>query len=273
MVAALHAMAFLRLDRALATAALAALAAAPLLALATLGSTGCGAAVATVLSADDGGPGTSEGGGGGGAACTADPQCNANPATSSLRGKCVAGTCVCEPGIAVTADGKCGDPTDGGTTTKPDATTPPVTGPVCYNDPGCNDNPATSTLLGKCTFGICVCNQSSYVQPSGKCGPTPPPDCTTQGGTCRQEPAICSAGELAGDQSTNMTCGDLIAAVCCAPATSCKGGVREVAGAGWVSVDFVCCAPNDNDPAPICVNGWKTCKSYQTPTSKPGGGC
>ena len=37
--------------------------------------------------------------------------------------------------------------------------------PVCYNDPGCNEDPSVSALLGKCVYGICVCN-NGYVQPS-----------------------------------------------------------------------------------------------------------
>lgn len=273
-----------------------------------LAGAACNAQLATVLSAD-GGP-DSAGTSSGGAACAIDNDCYADPTISSSRGKCVSGKCVCDPGIATTADGKCGDPistTDASTLTQceakggkciPDGSSPPPTyqpdknglacdgtkgttcwvpvaatgAPVCYNDPGCNEDPSVSALLGKCSFGICVCN-NGYLQPSGKCGGTPPPECTKQAGTCRQMPATCSAGELESESSTNMSCGDFVEAVCCLPSGACKGGGREVAGAGWVPVDFYCCNASKVQSPAICVNGWKTCRPNETATSNPGGGC
>jgi len=272
-----------------------------------LAGSACNAQLATVLSAGDGGSGTSSSGG---AACAQDSDCNANPAVSTLRGGCDNGKCVCAKSVTVTADGKCGDPIEvpdtgpeltqceakGGKCIA-DGTTPPPTyqpdksgaqcgpsgvscwvpvpasgAPVCYNDAGCNEDASVSSLLGKCTFGICVCNTGT-VQPSGKCAATPPPECSKQAGTCRQMPAVCNAGELASDGPTNFSCGDLVEAVCCLPGTSCKGGAREAAGAGWVPVDFYCCSPSKAKSAPLCVNGWRTCNAGDTPTSNAGGGC
>jgi hypothetical protein len=95
-----------------------------------------------------------------------------------------------------------------------------------------------------------------YNQPSGKCAPTAPPDCKTQGGTCHQNPATCPAGTVGADQGTDMSCGDLVAAVCCFPAASCTGP------------SLVCCAPNDASDPPICENGWLTCPPNDSPGIK-----
>ncbi|MBS2018076.1 MAG: hypothetical protein JST00_34705 [Deltaproteobacteria bacterium] len=268
----------------------------------------CNAQLATVLSANDGG--SSGASSSGGAACTVDAECNADPSVSSLRGACVGGKCVCAKGVAVTADGKCGDivagpdgssepsscEAKGGTCIPEGSSAPPTlqpdkTGltctaksatcwvpivasgaPVCSNDAGCNEDPSISALLGTCTFGICVCNTGT-VQPSGKCAATPPPECLKQAGTCRQMPATCNAGELASYGETNLSCGDFVEVVCCLPGSSCKGGGREVAGAGWVPVDFYCCSPSKVQSAPLCINGWRTCAPGHTPTANPGGGC
>lgn len=280
------------------------------LAAVPLAGSACNAQLATVLSADDAGSSSSSGSSGG-AACAQDSDCNADPSVSSLRGVCASGRCVCSKSATVTADGKCGDPIAGADASSElspceakggkciaTGTTPPPTyqidqsgltcngakstvcwvpvpasgAPVCYNDAGCNEDPSVSSLLGKCTYGICVCNAGA-VQPSGKCATTPAPECVKQVGTCRQMPATCNAGELASDSSTNLTCGDLVEAVCCLPAGSCKGGGLEVTGSGWVPVDFYCCSASKVQSAPICVNGWRTCNPGHTPTSNPGGGC
>lgn len=274
-----------------------------------LSAAACNAQLATVLSAD-GGPDSATSSGGG-APCKDSPVCNADPSVSSLRGRCVDGRCVCNPGVVVTSDGRCGDVVSdhdastnvtpceakGGKCIPEGASAPPsyqpdknglacdgtkgttcwvpvvgTAAPVCYGDSGCNEDPSVSALLGKCVYGICVCN-NGYVQPSGKCGGTPPPECTKQAGTCRQMPATCNSGELASDSSTNMTCGDFVEAVCCLPSGSCKGGAQEAAGAGWFPVDFYCCNASKVQSPPICVNGWKTCRPGETPTSNPGGGC
>ncbi len=240
-------------------------------------SAGCGAQVATVLAGDGGGdaPSSSSSSSGGGAACTSDPQCNANPAISSLHGSCINGACVCNRGFLPTADGRCGDvvgPVEDAAVDAPafDGGTP--TTPVCFDDKDCNDDPSVSALLGTCALGVCTCQQG-YVQKSGKCGPTQPPVCSTQSGTCRQMPAQCNKGELGGDILTNMSCGDLIAAVCCFAETTCKGGAKKIPEKGFVVTDFVCCDKSGTASPPICVNGWKTCIANQTPTSNPGGGC
>jgi hypothetical protein len=121
---------------------------------------------------------------------------------------------------------------------------------ACATDQDCNEDPSISALHGQCFHGICICT-TGHVQPSGKCGPTPPPDCAAHGGTCRQEPATCAAGELQGEHDTNMSCGDFIAAVCCMDATTCKGP----------TVDLVCCGASATPYEPTCVNGWKTCSA------------
>jgi hypothetical protein len=61
-------------------------------------------------------------------------------------------------------------------------------------------------------------------------------------------PAQCQAGELESDLGSNTSCGDLVAAVCCYPAASCKS-----------TVDFVCCGASTTPYEPTCVNGWRTC--------------
>lgn len=207
---------------------------------------------------------------------------------------CAGGKCVCNPGVQATANGKCGNIiviADGGTTTgdcvakggvcvtgdqsRPpnrhlagpgegacagDATcwVPDATAAACTVDTGCNDDPKISSSVGTCTLGICVCRPGAYLQPSGKCGFAAPPLCLPQGGACRQNPDTCLAGELRSDQNTNMSCGDLIAAVCCVKATACKA-----------PIDFTCCSKT-NLSGPICVSGWKTCLPDQTPTALPG---
>jgi hypothetical protein len=152
----------------------------------------------------------------------------------------------------------------------PEGTTSP-TGQACVNDQDCNPSPEISALHGQCFHGICVCNIGS-VQASGKCGSTIT-DCVDQGGTCHQQPATCPTGKIKSNESTNMTCGDFVEAVCCHDPAKCKGPAIEVAGSGWVPVDFVCCAPNDAAVAPICVNGWLTCPANHAPVDKSKGGC
>lgn len=92
---------------------------------------------------------------------------------------------------------------------------------VCATDPDCNDDPKMSAIAGTCFHGICVCNFSFYVQTSGKCGSTPPV-CGPLG-TCHQEPAECPAGTMRSNETTNMSCGDFVAAVCCYDTATCKG--------------------------------------------------
>lgn len=117
----------------------------------------------------------------------------------------------------------------------------------CAVDLDCNGDPEVSAMQGSCQLGICVCNGSFVVQPSGKCGKTAAPPCTVQGGACRQDPAECPAGTLESESGTNMSCGDLVAAVCCFDEAACKGPT------------FTCLAPTDAQRDPICVNGWRTC--------------
>lgn len=76
-------------------------------------ATACNAQVANVLASD-----TDAGAPPAGAACTSDEECNDNPLLSSLRGQCKSGVCVCNPGVATTASGKCGGATtaSGGST-------------------------------------------------------------------------------------------------------------------------------------------------------------
>lgn len=271
-----------------------------LLGAATLGAipvlvAACNPQVSTVLASDD--SGTSDDGNVVPASCTDDNSCYENPAISSPRGRCVSGKCVCEPGIAMTASGKCGDPIPTGKDAGPDVPVPecttkggtctavgdsappnmrpakpgeaecanggtcwfPVGGavPVCYNDQGCNPSPNISALYGKCTYGLCHCNEGYTVQPNGKCNTAPPPTCAIQGGTCRGN--NCAAGELMSANVTNATCPDDIETFCCNAAAACTGGGQEAAGAGWVKIDFDCCSKSTGQRPPICVNGWQTC--------------
>jgi len=142
------------------------------------------------------------------------------------------------------------------------------TSPVCYDDPGCNEDATVSSLWGACFGGLCICNPGYTVQPSGKCGKLPAPDCTTQAGKCTQQPATCPSGSLESTNETNTSCGDLIAAVCCFSAATCGGPSVEVAGAGRTPIEMVCCAPNDALKPPICVNGWQTCQPGLTAVDK-----
>ena len=276
-----------------------------------IGSAACNAQLATVLSSDasvDSGSG-----GGAGAVCLTDAECNEDPAISSLRGRCSPhsdesnGVCICNPGVAQTPNGKCGEsPRDGGPpsddciakggvcleSTPPPNYRPAEKGegtcsgdhvgascwvrverapvPVCYNDQGCNGDPAASALWGKCFNGVCMCKSGYTVQPNGKCHTPPPPDCTTQKGTCRQQPAQCLGDELGSAQETERSCGDFVAATCCNKTISCSRPAQEAAGAGWFPIDFTCCSKAGGGKLPICVNGWQTCEAGDTPLAKPG---
>jgi len=110
----------------------------------------------------------------------------------------------------------------------------------CAKDGDCNG--------GTCFEGLCMCNGGKHVQPDGRCGDTPPKTCSESGGTCRQNEAVCESSELEGDIGTDMSCGDLIAAVCCFDKAKCK-----------TTVDFVCCGASTTPYEPNCVNGWRTC--------------
>lgn len=143
----------------------------------------------------------------------------------------------------------------------------PVSG-RCTSHPECNPDPTISALYGECFFGVCVCRPGFHVQPSGKCDKTPPPECAKQGGKCFQQPATCPAGNLSGTDDLNRTCGDFVEAVCCSPEAACKGPRKSEAD---VPVGFVCCAPNDAQSAPACVNGWQTCAPGSSPVALPGG--
>lgn len=148
-------------------------------------------------------------------------------------------------------------------------------GPACYRDQDCNGDPNVSSLWGSCFFGVCMCKKGYVVQPNGKCGPVPEPACTSQGGSCAQNPATCPDSALEGSVESARSCGDLVAAVCCFPMISCKSASREAAGSGWVPVAFICCKPNDGAGPPICVNGWQTCAPGDSPAEArfgcPGG--
>lgn len=111
---------------------------------------------------------------------------------------------------------------------------------ACAKDADCNG--------GSCFEGLCMCPGGKHVQPDGRCGDAAPKICSEGGGTCRQNEAVCNAGELEGDLDTNMSCGDLVAAVCCFDAAKCK-----------TTVDFVCCGASTTPYEPSCVNGWRTC--------------
>jgi hypothetical protein len=115
-----------------------------------------------------------------------------------------------------------------------------------------------NSLSGTCFEGFCFCKQGFYNQLGGRCASKPPPDCTTQGGTCHQNPATCPVGNYPTDQGTSMSCGDLVAAVCCIPNERCLG----------IGDDLVCCGPTDASDPPICENGWQTCPAGDGPGLK-----
>ena len=229
---------------------------------------GCNAKVATILESDEAGagPGT-----------TGDPSSDAGTTTmadssagavacSSKGGKCL------PIGDVPQSPHRKADPTEAtcaGTDVCwiPTATNP--TSPVCSNDAGCNDDPSVSSLWGSCFGGLCICNSGYTVQPNGKCGKLPAPECQTQpSGKCYQQPATCPAAMFESTNETNASCGDLIAAVCCFPEATCKGPSVEVAGGGRTPIEMVCCAPNDASSPPLCVNGWQTCAPGGTAVDK-----
>jgi hypothetical protein len=124
---------------------------------------------------------------------------------------------------------------------------------------------------GRCSDGVCVCDEGTFVQPDGACGPTPPPGgCEDAGGVCRVGIAKCSANELPAPSSPDPEwCGGYVPRTCCFPEASCRG-----------PEDLVCCGLDLNGSAeitaPICVNGWKTCLPRTTPKrlgSSDGGVC
>ncbi len=125
----------------------------------------------------------------------------------------------------------------------------------CTTDLDCNGDSTVSTLQGTCQLGLCMCNAGFVVQPSGACGSALAPSCSQQAGTCKQDPATCPTGEFEGEQGTNMSCGDLVAAVCCFDPAACRGIV------------VACVAPGGGGRSkPLCVNGWRTCPPGTTPT-------
>lgn len=125
----------------------------------------------------------------------------------------------------------------------------------CTTDLDCNGDSTVSTLQGTCQLGLCMCNAGFVVQPSGACGSALAPSCSQQAGTCKQDPAACPTGEFEGEQGTNMSCGDLVAAVCCFDPAACRGIV------------VACVAPDAGGRSkPLCVNGWRTCPPGTTPT-------
>lgn len=117
----------------------------------------------------------------------------------------------------------------------------------CATDQECNDDPAISSLAGRCFAGLCFCLPSFYVQKSGRCGSGVPPACVEQGGEC-QGSATCSAGTMEGIVPPNQACGDAGTAVCCLPDATCRGHSA-----------FICCSVDSVAHAPVCVNGWRTC--------------
>jgi len=126
----------------------------------------------------------------------------------------------------------------------------PPPGGVCGKDQDCNDDQSVNTLWGSCFMGQCFCKSGNSIQPNGKCAPGNPPSCTAGNspGTCRQTPAECQQGEMEGSYWSTMTCGDVIAAVCCYEKAKCTS-----------FFDVVCCGASSTPYEPVCVNGWKTC--------------
>ena len=231
---------------------------------------GCNAQLATVLVSDDGAtvPSTNDG---------SSPECPNGVCPdggTSADGSTSTSDCVKLGGICL-PKGESAPPTykpagpGQGTCAGTDAcwvlaSGTPV-GQACVKDQDCNASPEISALHGECFHGICVCNTGT-VQPNGKCG-SAVTECKNQGGTCHQMPATCPTGKIESDQSTNMTCGDFVAAVCCHDPSSCKG--PSINGK---PVEFACCGPIGGQ-GPICVNGWLTCPAQYTPVDTSKGGC
>ena len=147
--------------------------------------------------------------------------------------------------VATSQDAGTPSPVDGSSTTLDGGSTAPADGGVVTNAPCVKDDDCGG---GSCFEGMCMCQLPKYVQPNGRCGDTPPPECTASSGTCRQGPAECKAAELEGELGTNQSCGDFAPAVCCFAAASCK-----------TTVDFVCCGASTTPYEPSCVNGWRQC--------------
>lgn len=245
----------------------------------------CNAQVATVLNSDAEAPEASTttpdggGGDGGGACCPRDP---APSGCMNLGGSSKDGcskTCdfFCSENWRVEKDDAGCEvwrydtraPKPGETSTCQQQ--PPV-GPVCYSDKDCNSDPSVSALWGRCFYGVCTCTKGYSVQANGKCAATPPPDCPAQSGTCRQQPATCHSDELVvGTPAGDMSCGDVVPAVCCQKTSACKGPAREIPGGGYSPVDMVCCTSSGTAQPPICVNGFETCDAGTTAVINNGG--
>lgn len=248
---------------------------AALASFAALSVAGCGAKVATVLESDDAaaspgpGPGTDAG-------PTGEPLDAGVDATGQTPVACATKGGVCLPiGSAAPPTYRQATATEASCTGTevcwlPVGTSKP---PVCQNDQACNADMTMSSFAGQCFGGICICKSGFIVQPDGRCGKTAPPECTTQSGKCTQQPATCPAGSLASDPATNMSCGDLIAAVCCFTENVCTGPSREVAGGGRIPIDMACCGTAGGASDRLCVNGWQTCPAGTTPVDKSVGGC
>ena len=208
----------------------------------------CTGSLATVLSSSDGGPDTLDGSTPDGAAPGTD---GSSPETCVANGGLCVGQSLPPDGyrLATREEGVCAP----GSVCYVKAAGP--TGPRCVADQDCNGDTNISSLMGACFHGICVCHAPFSVQPNGKCGAAPSPDCILQKNTtCRQTPATCLGDELGGSGAEDSSCGDLVQAICCTKTASCAGP-RD----GAAAVDFACCSKQAGAHAPICVNGWQTC--------------
>jgi len=131
----------------------------------------------------------------------------------------------------------------------------PATEPACKDDTDCNE--PGGGAFGRCWTSetgasSCLCKKGGYKQVSGRCGSTPPATtCPGQGGRCASWDACTEAkGHPASVRTPSACAGD---AICCV--AGCKG--TAVKG----------CYVHGSDAAyvPVCVAGWVTCQSGDSP--------
>jgi hypothetical protein len=149
-------------------------------------------------------------------------------------------------------DGSANSP-DGDPSSSPEASTPDGGfGLACATDVDCKG--------GKCFSGVCICDLFFRVQANGTCGSAAEPLCVDQadaGARCNSPQPVCreiDAGEIAGSNEANRSCGDFAPAVCCF--AGCKGP------------NFLCCGQSATVSPQICTQGWRTCRPNERAVAK-----
>lgn len=130
----------------------------------------------------------------------------------------------------------------------------------CTEDFECSEDPAAPGSLGRCwkkspTEGSCVCLEGATMQPSGRCGITPAPSCSAQGGSCVPWATCSQRNGSQADTTASAECAGSNDTVCCVPQASC----RET------NIDYCYRKGTDEAYAPPCINGWITCHAGDSP--------